>query len=77
MIRETKADYIERISLFMPRQMRPFFNELIISCDCGLNTLSADGKSGVQCRGWKVSTMIRAELPIGARTEKSIRAGKR
>lgn len=60
MIRETKADYIERTALFMPREMGPHLPDLVMPCTCGLG----------DCRGWKVSSMVRAELPEGARTAK-------
>ena len=49
---ETKLQYCDRIALFMPREMKPALESLAIPCKCGCTV----------CCGWKLSTMLRAEL---------------
>lgn len=55
---ETKLEYCNRIALFMPREMKPALDDLAIACDCGLTV----------CRGWRLLTMLRAELAPAAWT---------
>ena len=50
---ETKQAYCDRLSLFMTREMRPGLFDLAVSCDCGFEV----------CRGWKLKTVLRTELP--------------
>lgn len=51
-IPETKSEYCARIALFMPREMQSALDSLAVPCDCGLTV----------CHGWKLFTMLRAEL---------------
>ena len=50
---ETKIEFCDRIALFMPREMAADLDSLTLPCDCGLAI----------CRGWRLATMLRADLP--------------
>ena len=49
---ETKLQYCDRIALFMPREMKRTLESLAIPCECNLSI----------CRGWRLATMLRADL---------------
>ena len=55
---ETKQEYCDRITLYMPREMKQILDSLAVPCECGLTV----------CRGWRLMTMLRAELPPTAWT---------
>ncbi len=55
-----KEAYLTFLALTMTPELRPFLSELVIPCDC-------HSHSGAwQCEGWRLKTMIRAELPVQA-----------
>lgn len=49
---ETQQEYCDRITPFMPREMKAVLYDLAMPCDCGLTI----------CHGWRLTTMWRAEL---------------
>ena len=57
-IPETRYEYCNRIVLFMPREMKNLLDSLAIPCDCRLTV----------CHGWRLFTMLRAELVPAAWT---------
>ena len=54
--REDKAQYVERVGTFMAVEMKPFLYDLAELCDCTWG----------ECTGWKLTTVIRSELPADA-----------
>lgn len=62
-MKETREEYLARMSILLTPEMRPFLHGWTTECDCGMAT----------CRGWRLPTMFRSELPPEARAKKSER----
>lgn len=63
-----KETYLTFLAGNMAPEMRPFLSDLIVPCDCG-----APSGHGWRCMGWRLRTMIRAQLPPEARARRSKR----
>lgn len=61
--REDKAQYVERVGTFMAVEMKPFLYDLAESCDCAWK----------ECTGWKLTTMLRSQLPADALAKRTRR----
>ena len=60
---ETKRQYVDRVSLVMTREMKPALDSLAEPCTC----------AWTECTGWKLRTMVKAELPPEVRSKGATR----
>ena len=56
----TKHAYVEMLQIWVTKEMRLFLDRLVVPCDC----------DWAECKNWRLSTMIRAELPPAALAKK-------
>ena len=57
----TKEKYISFLSSTMTPEMRPLLHDLVIPCNCG--SIMGSNRYRWQCAGWRLSTMLRSEIP--------------